>query len=104
MPRAGEARNINNTTRTSVNRNVNVNRSVDVDVDAVLDRLLLGDDLEPDPRTVTTGVLDPVVAEVQVFVGQTDRPIEVVPRVETGRRRRDHVVQRLRPEQRQRLR
>jgi hypothetical protein len=43
MPRAGEARNINNTTRTSVNRNVNsnrnvnrnvnVNRSVDVDVD-----------------------------------------------------------------------
>jgi len=37
-----EARNVNNTTRTSVNRNVNVNRNVDVnrhvDVDVDVDR------------------------------------------------------------------
>ncbi len=40
-----------------------------VDVDALLERFLLGDDLEPDARTVTVGILDPVGANAKLSSG-----------------------------------
>src|SRR5215207_4854792 len=70
-------------------------------MDAVLDRLLLGDDLEPDPRTLTVRILDSVGARAKLVLGHTDRPVEVVPRVEAGRRWCDDIVQRLGPEVRE---
>src|SRR5215207_11367933 len=68
---------------------------VHVDVDAVLDRLLIGDDLEPDAWTLTVRILDSVGARAKLVLGHTDRPVEVVPRIEAGRRWCDDIVQRL---------
>src|SRR5450756_1094956 len=81
-----------------VERRTATTARVHVDVDAVLDRLLLGDDLEPDARTLTVRILDDVRATAKFVFRHTNRPEEVVPRVEAGRRRCDHVVQRLGPE------
>ena len=76
---------------------------VHVDVDSVLDRLRLGNDLEPDARTLPARVLYAVGADADRVLRDSDRPIEVVLRVEVRRRRRYDVVQRRSPEARQRF-
>src|SRR5665647_1702654 len=68
-----------------VERRTATTARVHVDVDAVLERLLLGDDLEPDARTLTVRILDDVRATTKFVFRHTNRPEEVVPRVEAGR-------------------
>jgi hypothetical protein len=61
-----------------MSRHIAATAGVHVDVDAVLDRLLFGDDREPDARTLTIRILDPVGARAKLVLGYTDRPVEVV--------------------------
>ena len=52
-----------------VERQTAATARVHADVDAVLDRLLLGDDLEPDARTLTVRILDDVAACAKLVLG-----------------------------------
>src|SRR6266567_6834151 len=71
---------------------------VDVEVQPVLDRLGIGDDMEPDARPMALRVADPVRPVGQVLLGHPQLAVEVVPGSESSRGRRELIAQRGGPE------
>ena len=71
---------------------------VDVEVQPVLDRLGIGDDMEPDARPVALRVADPVCPVGQLLLGHPQLAVEVVPGSESSRGRRELIAQRGGPE------
>src|ERR1700759_3758505 len=71
---------------------------VDVEVQAGLGRLGFRDRVEPDLRAVTVRVADPVRPVDQFLLRYAQVPVEVIPAVEAGRDRGQHVTQRRGPE------